>query len=378
MPRVTCPGCDEIIKVSNEEDRDVLRCPSCREKVYLREDEDREEDRPRERPLTKAGRRPRKRGPGPGKTDWLVTLAVIVPLLLLLLGLSPFFLMITVALTFVGFHVACLGIARSVMAYRALGLSLGEELPYFVRQMPIVMMYYQVRHLIDRPRILGLWFFLQWFGVAVMVTAAIITERVNPPLYPGEGAGHQQVVRPDDGQPKGGPPDSGPPVPSVTGDREIDRALMSLEDPIVSNRNWGATRLAQLPVNEQSRPVVAEKLAVLATSDNAFANGEAAQALAKWATPKEIPTLITCFRSVHQRSSAAEGLRKLGTAAEPAVRDLLSERQPDVRGAAIDLLGEIGSADSIPALRPLTEQGSFAHRAQAKKAIGAIRSRATK
>ena len=61
MPRVTCPGCEHVVKVAD--DATAVRCPECGRRISLREeDEDEGAERVREKPARKA-----KRGPSGGK-----------------------------------------------------------------------------------------------------------------------------------------------------------------------------------------------------------------------------------------------------------------------------------------------------------------------
>jgi hypothetical protein len=76
------------------------------------------------------------------------------------------------------------------------------------------------------------------------------------------------------------------------------------------------------------------------------------------------------------REEAKRALLKAGAAAEPAVRPLLSSSADGTVLAACDVLAEIGTADSLPALRKLADDtASKAVRIEATDAADAIRRR---
>jgi hypothetical protein len=79
------------------------------------------------------------------------------------------------------------------------------------------------------------------------------------------------------------------------------------------------------------------------------------------------------------RESAKRALVKAGVAAEPAVRKLLTAKADGTVIAACDVLGEIGTAESVPALRKLADDTpSKAVRIEAATAADAIQKRLSK
>jgi hypothetical protein len=329
-------------------------------------------------------RPPRTRGVAPRKTDWLTTLAVIVPLALLAILLSPFFALAAGVVMLLGVTLLTVGIKRTVVAYQSKGLrDFNDTMPFFLRG-GLLLLISQIYHVCKFPRVLGLWFFLEMFGIVLLVASFIIIDVVKPPLYPGEKpaavAGQPPGVP---GQP-GGAPQPAPEVPRVTGDPEIDRALADVMDQRdVSKHHWGAARLAELKPNAPGRdpairPVVAAKLAELAVSDSPFGRGEAVQALQLWATPNEIPALMRCFREGGLRDRAGKALRTVGPAAEKEVLALVTDQDIGIRETAIDVLKDIGTEQSLPMLQMIADGNDGFTRRRAQDAVKAIKARARK
>jgi hypothetical protein len=392
MLRVRCPGCERTLKVADGDRRASIRCPGCLETIDLDEVADQEEGarqpaRGRTAPAKPAPARPRRdkdreTGVAPRKTDWLITLLVVLPLLLVSLVLAPIFALATGVIFLLGFTLLVIGVKRMMVAFQAKGLrDWNDDLPFYLRGGLLVLIG-QIYYTCQMPRVLGLWLFFELGGMAFLVTGVTIMSVIDPPLYPGHKP-QTQAAQPAGpsmpnfpGQPPAGPGRPGPEVPRVTGDPEIDRALADLADERQpAHRGRGADRLAQMPPN-QHRAVVAQKLAEVMTGANPFGRGEAARALKVWATPNEVPALVHCFREGGLRDAAGKALRTVGPPAEKQVLALLGDQDPGIRKDAIEVLKDIGTEQSLPALQAAVDSKEFFTSGPAAEAIAAIRSRA--
>ena len=329
----------------------------------------------------------RTRGVGPRKTDWFTTLAVLVPLTMLALLLSPFFALATGAVLLLGVTFLTVGIKRTVVAYQAKGLQdFNDTMPFYLRG-GLLLLISQIYHVCKFPKVLGLWFFLEMFGILLLVASGIIIEVFNPPPYPGYKAAPLVAFAGQfpgvPGQPNG-PAQQAPEVPRLTGDPEIDRALADVMDERdVSKHHWGAARLAELKPNAPGRnpairPVVAAKLAELAVSDSPWGRGEAVRALEVWATPNEIPALIRCFREGLLRDHAGKALRTVGAPAENEVLALVDDQDLGIRMDAIDILKDIGTQQSLPTLQRIANSNDGFTNRRARQAVAAIKARSRK
>src|SRR5262249_13220431 len=74
------------------------------------------------------------------------------------------------------------------------------------------------------------------------------------------------------------------------------------------------------------------------------------------------------------RRSTAEALRRIGSAAVPALEEAIRNKDPEVRSAAAEALGEIGPAakDAVPALRKALEDPDRTVREHAQQALKRI------
>src|SRR5579884_3002549 len=168
MPRVHCPGCDEVFVVPRDEDRRVVRCPECREKVYLDQPEEEARPSPARSVVQAAPRPPRKVPLAPARTDWLVMLAVLLPLSVTLLMLSIFFPLTAWAAFVLGFAVLIVGVKRlwTVLYRQGLRDSLASVPFYMRRAMFLATLFH---HLIERPKLVGLWLFMWGYGTVLFV-----------------------------------------------------------------------------------------------------------------------------------------------------------------------------------------------------------------
>jgi hypothetical protein len=205
------------------------------------------------------------------------------------------------------------------------------------------------------------------------------------------------------GPPRGIKPPVEVAAPKVTGDTEIDRALADLGADFPAWQR-ATDKLSGMQPN-QHRAVVAQKLAAQADSPDRSKRQAVLKALAVWATSSEVPVLIKaldddlarhdvlnaigklkdertlapvmrCFVDPHSRGPAAKALRDMGPMAEKEVLAVLERKDPDfLFQDAVDVLRDIGTQQSVPALQALAKKdGRLAQKAQA--ALNAIAARA--
>jgi DNA-directed RNA polymerase subunit RPC12/RpoP len=376
MVRIRCPECDRALSVADEEERTVIRCPSCREKISLTS---------RNRSQRRSGRPPsdeppappkRARRLGPGKTDWRVMLAVIIPVLALWIVLGFFSILVAGSLFLIGLAVGTIGMKRMQHALTKKKLrDFFEEAPFW-RRSGWLAVYTHIYHTWHMPRTFGLWLFMEGLATLLLSISVVICNQVEPPLYPGW---RPQVHNPGRDTPQTNlqaPPQPEP--PRITGDRQVDQALLELTDKDGQVRSWAAERLAVIRPNEAYRAVVARKLAEVTLGPQEIGRGAAARALAEWACPDVVPELIRCFRQAGPlREAAARGLRKVGAAAEKDVLALAADPQTDsgTRSEAVEVLRDIGTPASIPTLQGFLDRREPFLDTRARTAIFVIKQR---
>jgi HEAT repeat protein len=81
---------------------------------------------------------------------------------------------------------------------------------------------------------------------------------------------------------------------------------------------------------------------------------------------------MVCFRDPSTRADAGQTLRQMGPMAEPDVLALLKESDVFLKQAAIQVLGDIGTDASVPALREAAAGGNIHLVEHAQKALAAI------
>jgi hypothetical protein len=388
--------------------RGPLRCPTCAHPIHLDDQTGIPPPVPRGGPSSPASPPPLPR-PVPPRTRkkdaglfGLLSAAIIGPLGLLLLILSPFSGIAAVTAALLGLAVMIWAIYMMYRVFKKKGIvPAWDTVPFYLRG-GAVLFYYQIKYAIQMPRLLGPWVFLQFYGMAMLLIGGIVKESVNPPPYPGWKPA--PFVAPDPPRPiNPNPPEKVP--PRVTGDPALDRALADLDggDPDACLR--AAEKLARMQPN-QHREVVAQKLAARADLPQLFARRLVVEALGVWATPNEAPTLIKClshedvptrqaalkvigkfrdertlapvvrcFRDAETRDQAEKALRDMGPMAEKEVLPFLNHQDVFVRQAAIRILRDIGTRQSVPALEAAAASDNVIVAMPAREALAAIAAR---
>jgi len=228
------------------------------------------------------------------------------------------------------------------------------------------------------------------------------------PQAQGPQAQGPQVQAPEAQRPKAPAPRG--PVPAIGGDVYFQKVWADLHDEDYFTRKAAVERLATLKPNDQ-RAKVAPKLVELIQDESPFIRSPAIKALGTWGSKNEVPDLIRAllhkdpstrrealkvigrfqdprslepviqsFRESSTRADASQALRDMGPMAEPEVLALLNERDDGglffMKRDAIDVLADIGSEKSVPALEKIAASSDIHYRThlagQARKALDAI------
>jgi hypothetical protein len=214
--------------------------------------------------------------------------------------------------------------------------------------------------------------------------------------------------------PQGPAPGPAPPraVPPIEGDEFFQKVWADLHDGNYWKRKAAVERLATMKPNDQ-RAKVAPRLAELMADESPFIRWPAIKALGAWGSETDVPALmrvladndssnrrealkvigrfrdrrtlepvIQSFREHSTNADAAQALRAMGPMAEPDVLAILNEpedlRLVFVKLSAIEVLADIGTEKSVPALQNVTASRNIHERRliePAQKALAAIAQR---
>lgn len=189
----------------------------------------------------------------------------------------------------------------------------------------------------------------------------------------------------------------------------VERALIQLKSNDAYERRRGAETLSTIDSQHPRRADVLKALKDLYRQNDSIAGSAVARALIPWAGPGEVPELLElldpkkmpssihrtavvtklgefkdpraikplagAFRELSTRQAATEALKRFGSAAEDEVILVLKDNNILTRRVAIDLLKEIGTKKSLPALEELSQDRNPLTARQAKDAIEAIKAR---
>src|SRR5262249_27882027 len=200
------------------------------------------------------------------------------------------------------------------------------------------------------------------------------------------------------------------PVPAIGGDAYFQKVWADLHDDDYFTRKTAVERLATMQPNDQ-RAKVAPKLVELTQDESPFIRCPAVKALGAWGSKNDVPALLRAlahkdpstrrealkvigrlpdpqtlepviqgFRDSSTRKEAGDVLREMGPKAEPAVLAIVNE--PDdvgnvfLKRDAIDLLADIGTGKSVPALEKIAASSNIHYTAHlagpARKPLDAI------
>ncbi len=411
MAKVRCPECDRSTSIP--EGKTSTRCPHCDCKIRLDSPEDEQAD---DRILTR-----KKKNAPPHVLLSLWPLWFLIPLVGIAC-VSPFH-------PSIGANGLCFGlaiaIAGSIIAYviaRRERLITQDNLDPTLRVisglMPIVNMLFIISWAIQRPLKIGPWVVVSLVAFISAIVCGIMMERtkhvpennlhVQGFKQPPQGNNN---LNPWGGIPKGDPPRNNNPgeiKPKENVPPALDGLLNDLGSQDVFARKKAYAELARIQPIER-RQEVADKLLDAVARNDPFAKQEAMNALAVWATPDQIPRLIEMtshkdigmrqcaiqtlgaipdsrchkpvangLRDLFTRTEAQVALRRLGPPAEKEVLAFVHDKDFGIQRAAVEVLKDIGTPESIPALQALVKANNVFVRRSAEEAIKSIQARAGK
>ena len=405
MPRVTCPNCDELVRAPD--DGRAVRCPACRTRIGLDQPDDDGDDEDRDERMPQF-RKKRKRGRGPEPIRGLIALIILGPIGLALAIASIFNVKAALAAAIIGFIGTCAAALCLYSLYKKEGDESftegdGSWGSYFAR----------IGLGFKQPRTFGSWTFLELLFGFIMLegfTLVVILPKLgfHPHGAPDAGAEPAQAGGPN--QPGGAPNQPGRAnanEPSQE-DRTITRLLGDLDKPDDAARKFSAKALAEMKPKVDRQNEVASKLSERVNDPDDGARYQIVLALGVWGSPEDVPTLvrlltapdnltrsaaviavrrfrdpraipglIRCLEDAASSKAGIAALVEIGPAAEKDLIKEISNKDSPVLGAAVAVLREIGTPDSLPALRALANDPKKAYVAQlVRQAINRINARA--
>jgi hypothetical protein len=409
MRRVRCPECDTKVKVPDDHARSFIRCTSCNDRIRLDEDADADE-KPKRFAIS---RRKKNSETDSGYLGYLPLLLVFPLLACPCLGFAH--RVVGGLGSLLGFAVFLTAFIKLYLLFKRKKLFSWEDVPWYLRGGG-VLLYYQVKYAIAMPKEVGVWLVLEILGVAAMIAGGVIAEEVGRSDAAQKHKEFMEALNKDKAgkvdQGKGKPAnvdrDKGQPVnaaPGATGNAAIDKALADIDSQDTQISRVAAENLAKMAPNEH-RALVAKRLAAHVPHENVFTDKAMVSALAVWATPEEVPTLIgvveakkslardkaieslgnlkdqravgplvRAFRDAGVRNATGQALRQIGPAAENEVLALLNDKKGFMQKDVINLLKDIGTQISVPALEALAASNNPFLRNDAKEAVAAIKAR---
>ena len=383
MRRVRCPECDTKVKVPDNHERSFIRCTSCREKIPLDDADDVVKKRPKSQ-----------------SQPW--------GCLGLAAGATALGALVCVGVAFI--HPAI-----SFILAPLLGIAIG--LVAFV--VGIVFWLRAGGRGESRFKALAPWLGIQFMGALILIGPFVILEIARKVGWLPPPAPRDEVVK---GPPGGAPPgkDVGPDKKIVkdppkveksvplkwSGDAALDKTLADLADQDGKRFKPAIDSLIAMAPNKH-RSVVAQHLAEQLRTSPVYNRTTLLRALGIWATAQEIPVLIKmlsdqdintrnetlevlsklkdgraagpmaqCLLEVSTQNAAEKSLKAMGPIAEREVIPLLKDKDQGVRWAAIRVLKDIGTQESVPVLQAAAASND--QRALAQEALAAIAERSKK
>jgi hypothetical protein len=184
----------------------------------------------------------------------------------------------------------------------------------------------------------------------------------------------------------------------------VTKSLMQLKSADVGRIKEGVQRLGRTTPNNQLEEVVGALVPLLAHDDGFLVN-DVVKTLAVWRSPSAVPALIertsdnrffvrkeaikTLAKYKDARASepiaerlkedgfeAEDALKQMGSIAEPAVIERLTNPDPEIRRRACNILQEIGGHVTLQAMQAMPPDSEFSVRVAAQNAIKHINARA--
>jgi HEAT repeat protein len=264
-----------------------------------------------------------------------------------------------------------------------------------------------------QPRTFGSWTFLELLFGFIMLegfTLVVILPKLGFHPHGAANAGAEPAQAGGPNQPGGAPNQPGGAnanEPSLE-DRTITRLVGDLDKPDATTRKLSANALAEMKPKADRQNEVASKLTehvndpddgaryqvilalgvwgspddvptlvrLLTASDN-LTRSAAVIAVRRYSDPRAVPGLIRCLEDAASSKAGIAALVEIGPAAEKDLIQEISNKDSPVLGAAIAVLRDIGTPDSLPALRAIANDPKKAYVGQlVRQAIKQINARA--
>ncbi|QJW97144.1 zinc-ribbon domain-containing protein [Frigoriglobus tundricola] len=184
MRKVSCPECDEVVKVPDESK--TVRCPACHTRIVEggpKNDENDEEDEPRPK-------KRRKKAPGQKRVRGLIPLLFLAPAGFAIAGAAPFSSAGTQLAIWFGFGYWILGLVCVRAMYQEPDDGASAE------AFGVWVMFHAIGASFRYPRLLAAWTLVLWLGIALIcegVLAAVVLKTLQQkPADPGPNAGGEQ------------------------------------------------------------------------------------------------------------------------------------------------------------------------------------------
>ncbi len=194
----------------------------------------------------------------------------------------------------------------------------------------------------------------------------------------------------------------------ATEEEMFAETIKALENGSVGARHSALSDLAKATLTPEQQAAAARAMRSLVTNDDPHLRRAAHHAMKTLATPADADFLLEQMASTDdavrqlatdllvrmkdarvakplaallgdskRTHAAGRSLVSLGSAAEPAVFALLRSDDPTTRKRAVEVLGDIGTSASLPALQALEKEKDFFLRSAAARSVSAIKSRSS-
>jgi HEAT repeat protein len=149
---------------------------------------------------------------------------------------------------------------------------------------------------------------------------------------------------------------------------EVARKLVEMtEDPSPFIRRPAVAALGVWGSNDEL-PALHKAL----EHEDPFTRHEALKYVGRFRDPRSLAPLMRWFRDGLARGEAGQALRQMGSMAERDVLAILQEPDVFLKKAAIEVLEDIGTQASVPALQEAAAHGGIHLAGPAQKALAAI------
>jgi transcription initiation factor TFIIIB Brf1 subunit/transcription initiation factor TFIIB len=411
MASVRCPECEHKQKVPSDYERATIRCSECGFKIPLDDDDDDDID---ERPIKKKKKR-RTNNVFTGALGWLARLDVSIKIAV---GIWIGVLLLSCFHPKLMFGPLGYGIILVILANILFLIVVFNDSPFellLVLVLPFYNLYYLVTHWEETKAT----FFMHIFGIVVIASTLcalpvhLAFSKIRESIVGNVGPDGPQANKDraddrkpgDDNPPNKDGPIVRPPPPKITGDPAMDEILEDFQGKDDKARENAMKTLMAMKPN-QHRAAVVKRLNDLARVGDDSTKHRFLQIMKTWATRDDTAILIPYLNDPHPYTRsitlvalgetgdpravdavvrnlvtlkdewhATDAQRKNGPPAELHVLKLLNDPQPKLRGIALNLLKDVGTPRSIPALQALATNGPVEVRGQAEGTIKIIQSK---